>query len=194
MNKNVISVMVILLILFVSASAVQAQKHAAIQAPGVDFLFQPAQGRISEQRGQTRQRREFERFAQALADRGASVWINGRDEAALRDAAARIGADPERYGFQAVEADTLRYDTIEVDDTFSLDQVARAGGFALRTLTDLPVYGVIEPGVEAALRATAGRVTVITTEARLGSTATRYSVFCSVTSPAWLCATSGWMA
>lgn len=39
----------------------------------------------------------------------------------------------------------------------------------LRTLTDLPVYGVIEPGVEAALRATRGRVGVIGTLATLAS-------------------------
>ena len=39
----------------------------------------------------------------------------------------------------------------------------------LRTVTDLPVYGVIEPGVEAALAATAGRVGVIGTLATIGS-------------------------
>ena len=39
----------------------------------------------------------------------------------------------------------------------------------LRGLTDLPVYGVIEPGVEAALRATSGKVGVIGTLATLAS-------------------------
>jgi len=39
----------------------------------------------------------------------------------------------------------------------------------LRTVTDLPVYGVIEPGVEAALAVTSGRVGVIGTLATLAS-------------------------
>ena len=39
----------------------------------------------------------------------------------------------------------------------------------LRTLTDVPVYGVIEPGVEAALEATQGTVGVIGTLATVGS-------------------------
>jgi glutamate racemase len=39
----------------------------------------------------------------------------------------------------------------------------------LRGVTDLPVYGVIEPGVEAALRVTRGRVGVIGTLATLAS-------------------------
>ena len=39
----------------------------------------------------------------------------------------------------------------------------------LREVTDLPIYGVIEPGVEAALRVTRGRVGVIGTLATLAS-------------------------
>ena len=39
----------------------------------------------------------------------------------------------------------------------------------LREVTDLPIYGVIEPGVEAALRVTGGRVGVIGTLATLAS-------------------------
>jgi len=39
----------------------------------------------------------------------------------------------------------------------------------LRTVTDLPIYGVIEPGVEAALLVTRGRVGVIGTLATLAS-------------------------
>jgi hypothetical protein len=52
-------------------------------------------------------------------------------------AAARIGLDPAAYGFTTPEVDTLRFDHITVDDTFSLDQVARAGGFPVRELTRL---------------------------------------------------------
>jgi membrane-bound lytic murein transglycosylase D len=52
-------------------------------------------------------------------------------------AAARIGKDPEAFGFSINEQDTLRYDTIEVNDTFSLDQIAKAGGFSVRTLQGL---------------------------------------------------------
>lgn len=52
-------------------------------------------------------------------------------------AAARIGLDPEAYGFTLPEADSLRFDHVTVDDTFSLDQVARAGGFPVRDLTRL---------------------------------------------------------
>jgi membrane-bound lytic murein transglycosylase D len=52
-------------------------------------------------------------------------------------AAARIGRGPEAYGFTQVEVDTLRFDHITVDDTFSLDQVAKAGEFPVRDLTRL---------------------------------------------------------
>ncbi|MBY6127219.1 SDR family oxidoreductase [Qipengyuania aquimaris] len=42
-------------------------------------------------------------IAQALADCGASVWINGRDKAALLDAAARIGAHARPLAFDITE-------------------------------------------------------------------------------------------
>jgi membrane-bound lytic murein transglycosylase D len=52
-------------------------------------------------------------------------------------AAARIGRAPEAFGFMPAEVDTLRFDHIMVDDTFSLDQVAKAGQFPVRDLTRL---------------------------------------------------------
>ena len=41
-------------------------------------------------------------------------------------AAARIGRDPQKYGFAIAPTDTLRYDVVELDDAYSLDQLARA--------------------------------------------------------------------
>ena len=52
-------------------------------------------------------------------------------------AAARIAADPAAFGFEAVTVDTLRFDSVELDDTFSLDQVAKAGGYSVRELQEL---------------------------------------------------------
>lgn len=52
-------------------------------------------------------------------------------------AAARIGKNPEAYGFSLAAVDTLRFDHITLDDTFSLDQVAKAGDFPVRELTRL---------------------------------------------------------
>jgi membrane-bound lytic murein transglycosylase D len=52
-------------------------------------------------------------------------------------AAARIGRVPEAYGFTQAVVDTLRFDHATVDDTFSLDQVAKAGQFPVRELTRL---------------------------------------------------------
>ena len=52
-------------------------------------------------------------------------------------AAARIAADPEAYGFALAPQDTLRFDVVELDDTFSLDQIARAGGYDTDTLQEL---------------------------------------------------------
>lgn len=67
-------------------------------------------------------------------------------------AAARIAADPAKYGFEPVAADTLRYDTIELDDTFSLDQIARSGGFGVRELERLNpqlVAGCTPPNLDS---------------------------------------------
>lgn len=52
-------------------------------------------------------------------------------------AAARIGQNPAAYGFTTATVDTLRFDHIMIDDTFSLDQIAKAGGFPVRELTRL---------------------------------------------------------
>ncbi len=52
-------------------------------------------------------------------------------------AAARIGSDPEAYGFREGEGDTLRFDAIEVDDAFGFDQIAKAGGFEKALLEEL---------------------------------------------------------
>ncbi len=76
-------------------------------------------------------------------------------------AAARIGKDPDAYGFAAVEVDTLRFDHITLEDTFSLDQVARAGQFPVRELMSLNPHllsGCTPPSVDQySLRVPDGR-------------------------------------
>ncbi len=52
-------------------------------------------------------------------------------------AAVRVGEAAEEYGFAPAHTDTLRYDVVELDDTFSLDQVAKAGGFSQKELAEL---------------------------------------------------------
>jgi membrane-bound lytic murein transglycosylase D len=76
-------------------------------------------------------------------------------------AAARIAKQPQQYGFTSTPQDTLRFDVIELDDTFSLDQIARAGAFAARELQDLNpqlVAGCTPPNLDRyRLRVPAGR-------------------------------------
>jgi membrane-bound lytic murein transglycosylase D len=52
-------------------------------------------------------------------------------------AAARIGQDPEKYGFTVTPQDTVRYDLVELDDAFSLDQIAKAAHVSERDLREL---------------------------------------------------------
>jgi membrane-bound lytic murein transglycosylase D len=52
-------------------------------------------------------------------------------------AAVRIGEHPEQYGFHQGDADTLRFDAIEVNDTFGFEQIAKAGGFDEKALEEL---------------------------------------------------------
>lgn len=66
-------------------------------------------------------------------------------------AAARIARDPDKYGFVLSTQDTLRFDVIELDDTFSLDQIARAGGFdttALQQLNPQLIAGCTPPNLD----------------------------------------------
>lgn len=66
-------------------------------------------------------------------------------------AAARIAADPAAYGFTTPDADPLLFDTIELDDTFSLDQIARSGGFtvdALQSLNPQLIAGCTPPNLD----------------------------------------------
>lgn len=76
-------------------------------------------------------------------------------------AAARIARDPAKYGFVASPEDSLRFDVIELDDTFSLDQIARAGGFdtaALQQLNPQLIAGCTPPNLDRyRLRVPAGR-------------------------------------
>lgn len=52
-------------------------------------------------------------------------------------AAVKVGESAAEQGFSVATEETLRYDHIELDDTFSLDQVSKAGGFSLSELTAL---------------------------------------------------------
>ena len=76
-------------------------------------------------------------------------------------AAARIAADPEKFGFELVPEDRLLYDTVELDDTFSLDQIARSGGFSVDELQGLNpqlIAGVTPPDLGVyRVRVPAGR-------------------------------------
>ena len=76
-------------------------------------------------------------------------------------AAARIAVDPAAYGFRPVAVDSLRYDTIELDDTFSLDQIARSGGFGVRELERLNpqlIAGCTPPNLDSySIRVPEGR-------------------------------------
>jgi len=52
-------------------------------------------------------------------------------------AASRIASDPARFGFEPVDTEGITFDSIELDDTFSLDQIAKSGGFSVATLEAL---------------------------------------------------------
>lgn len=52
-------------------------------------------------------------------------------------AAARVGHDPAAYGFRVTPQDSLRYDVVELDDAFSLDQIAKSAGTSERVLREL---------------------------------------------------------
>ncbi|MFH1681646.1 MAG: LysM peptidoglycan-binding domain-containing protein, partial [Candidatus Eisenbacteria bacterium] len=52
-------------------------------------------------------------------------------------AARRIAEDPERYGFRVLPDPPLRYETIRVYETTSLDAVAECAGASLREIEDL---------------------------------------------------------
>jgi LysM repeat protein/soluble lytic murein transglycosylase-like protein len=52
-------------------------------------------------------------------------------------AAARIGENPEKYGFQIGEVTTLEYDVLRVDDATDLDLIARCAGVGSETVRQL---------------------------------------------------------
>lgn len=77
-------------------------------------------------------------------------------------AAARIADDPAAFGFEAVdEVGPLEFDSIELDDTFSLDQIAKSGRFSvdeLQTLNPQLIAGCTPPNLDRYLiRVPAGR-------------------------------------
>ena len=75
-------------------------------------------------------------------------------------AAARIGMNPEAYGFQDVIPDPeLRFDQVEVPDATSLDVVARAASVEQEVLEDLNpqlLRGLTPAGVATTLRVPQG--------------------------------------
>jgi membrane-bound lytic murein transglycosylase D len=52
-------------------------------------------------------------------------------------AAARIGEDPEKYGFQIRDITPLQYDVLKVDDATDLDLIARCAGVSNETVLRL---------------------------------------------------------
>lgn len=52
-------------------------------------------------------------------------------------AAARIGADPESFGFAASPPDSLRFDVVELEDAYSLEQLAKSVQIDTREFQDL---------------------------------------------------------
>lgn len=52
-------------------------------------------------------------------------------------AAARVGSDPEKYGFTAPTPDPIRFDIVELDDAYSLEQLAKVDGVSERRLREL---------------------------------------------------------
>jgi LysM repeat protein len=52
-------------------------------------------------------------------------------------AAARIGEDPERYGFEVRDAPSLRYDIVPVDDATDLALIARCAGVSTAAVKEL---------------------------------------------------------
>jgi membrane-bound lytic murein transglycosylase D len=52
-------------------------------------------------------------------------------------AAARIGEDPEKYGFQKPNIVPLRYDVLQVDDATDLELIARCAGVSSETIRRL---------------------------------------------------------
>lgn len=52
-------------------------------------------------------------------------------------AAARIGMDPAAYGFEVPAVDTLRFDHVELNDAYSLEQLAKSAGIAKQSLNEL---------------------------------------------------------
>jgi membrane-bound lytic murein transglycosylase D len=66
-------------------------------------------------------------------------------------AAARIGENPEKYGFQDREITPLRYDVVEVDDATDLDLIARCAGVSngsVRQLNPALLRGASPPDMK----------------------------------------------
>ncbi|MBD3869655.1 MAG: LysM peptidoglycan-binding domain-containing protein, partial [Acidobacteria bacterium] len=66
-------------------------------------------------------------------------------------AAARIGEDPEKYGFQKRDVPPLHYDILKVDDATDLDLVARCAGVPaeeVRKLNPALVRGASPPNMK----------------------------------------------
>ena len=66
-------------------------------------------------------------------------------------AAARIGENPEKYGFQKRDIPPLRYDILEVDDATDLDLIARCAGVSadeVRKLNPALVRGASPPDMK----------------------------------------------
>ncbi len=67
-------------------------------------------------------------------------------------AAARIGEDPERYGFERPRPAPLAYDTVPVDDATDLELIARCAGVPtsdVRALNPALLRGASPPGRKA---------------------------------------------
>lgn len=66
-------------------------------------------------------------------------------------AAARVGADPEKYGFEIKDLPTLAYDVIRVDDATDLELIARCADVdpaVVRELNPALVRGASPPGAK----------------------------------------------
>ncbi len=66
-------------------------------------------------------------------------------------AAARIGRDPEKYGFKVPEVEPLRYDVVRVRDATDLELMARCAGVESQVVKELNpalLRGASPPGIQ----------------------------------------------